>query len=157
MAFGPTEIEELYSQVESHVKATGRFDKVNRHEPKNPPGKKIVAAVWVDRVQPIRQSGLAATTILVVFTIRCYQTMLTEPQDTIDPELMKAMAAVLERLHGDLALGGDSDVRNIEVIGSNSPGLTTHSGYVEMGGRQMFRVFDIACPVVVNDAWVQAY
>ena len=73
------DVEALFTAVESHAMKLGRFDQVNRHDPKNAPGSKLVAAVWVQEIGGSGpESGLASTTARVEFQIRIYNNMLQE-------------------------------------------------------------------------------
>ena len=60
----------IMNAVLSHAAASGYFDRVAGHEPKNAPGNGLSAAVWVDRIGPVPAgSGLAATSALVVLNV----------------------------------------------------------------------------------------
>jgi hypothetical protein len=137
--------------IASHAMATGRFDRVNTHEPKNAPGNGLSVAIWVDSITPT-QSGLAATTARVVYNVRVYTSMLSEPQDAIDPNLIEAADVLLEAYSGDFSLGGN--VRNVDLLGASGPPLSAQAGYLSQDNK-VYRVMTITLPLILNDAWTQ--
>ena len=143
----------LYDSVVSHAMTLGQFERVNAHEPKNAPGNGLSAAVWVQKVGPGRGSGLAATTARVEFSVRVYSNMLQAPEDLIDPNVFKAIDALLTAYSGDFTLGGT--VRAVDVNGMSGAPLEAVAGYLNIDGK-MFRIMTVTLPLVVNDAWVQA-
>jgi hypothetical protein len=79
--------------------------------------------------------------------------MLSEPQDAIDPEMLNAVDVLFTAYNGDFDLGGE--VRNIDLLGQFSNGLSAQAGYINVSGNN-YRVMTITLPMVVNDAWSQA-
>lgn len=146
-------IDDIFDAVVSDVQRSGYFDKVNKHEPKRKPGTGLTAAVWVAGLGPANGHGLAATSALLVFTLRIYSNMLKEPQDMIDPEATRAMANLIRRYHDDFDFGGL--IRNVDLLGATGSSLNAVSGYLEIDDA-MFRVFDLTIPCIVNDVWPQA-
>jgi len=146
-------LQAILDTVASHATRSGYFERVALHEPKCAPGSGVSAAIWVDRVAPLRGgSGLAATSALVVLSIRVYVNMLAEPADATDPGLVSAVDALMTAYSGDFDLGGS--VRNVDLLGAYSEGLTAQAGYLEQDGR-LYRVMVISVPLVLNDAWSQ--
>jgi hypothetical protein len=144
----------ILAQIESHALASGWFERVNRHEPKSSPGNGLTAAIWAQSIGPLPvASGLAATTSLIVFNVRVYTSMLQEPQDEIDPNVLGAVDALISAYSADFELGGN--VRNIDLLGAHSPGLRADAGYLNQDGK-LYRVMTITMPVVVNDLWSQS-
>lgn len=148
MSFDPVP---LFDAVQSHALASGLFERVNTHEPKNAPGEGLTAAIWVQSIGPTK-SGLASTSVRVVFTVRIFQNMLLEPQDAIDPMVLSAVGTLMEAYTGDFTLG--DLVRNVDLMGSGGIALTAQAGYLSIDGKMM-RVMDITLPVIVNDVWTQ--
>lgn len=143
----------LLDRTVSHALALGHFERVNQHEPKNAPGLGLSCAVWVDDIGPARgQSGLNATTARVVLNVRLYTSMLTEPMDDIDPNLMVALDALMGAYSGDFTLGGA--VRNVDLLGATGTPLSARAGYLNQGGK-LYRVMTITLPLIVNDLWEQ--
>jgi hypothetical protein len=137
--------------VVSHAMASGRFDAVNGHEPKNPPSTGgLTAAVWTDRVTPVRSSGLNSLSVLLVFNVRIYASAVSEPPDAIDPDMLAAVDDLCAAYTGDFELGGL--VRHVDLLGINGTPLDVRAGYLRQDGIE-FRVMTIALPVVVNDLW----
>jgi hypothetical protein len=138
--------------VASHALRLGMFDRVNTHEPKAAPGNGITCAVWVDRVVPVRKSGLNSTSVCLVFNLRLFTSMLAEPQDMIDQNLTLALDALMVAFNGDYELGGL--VREVDIFGMNGVGLNAQAGYVEQDKR-IYRVVTVTLPLSMNDVWSQ--
>lgn len=144
----------ILAAVGSHAAASGRFDRVSGFEPKNAPGNGLSFAVWVDRIVPLPgASGLATTAALVVLNARLYTNMLADPPDAIDPALVGATDALMTAYSGDFELGGQ--VRNVDVLGAHSEGLSAQAGYLEQDGK-LYRITTLSVPLVVNDVWSQS-
>jgi hypothetical protein len=147
--------QDIFDRLADHALASGIFDRVNQHEPKNKPGRGLTCARWVDRVEPARaRSGLTATSARVVVNVRIYTNMLQNPQDAIDPAVLDATDKMMELYTGDFELG--SDERFIDVLGmTQGHALDAQSGYINID-NMTYRVMTISVPVIVNDAWTQA-
>lgn len=136
----------------SHAMACGLFERVNQHEPKNAPGNGLSCAVWADTVRPSVTSGLAATSVQVIYKLRIYTNMLSEPQDAIDPQVLNAVDVLMGELLGDYDLGGT--VMCVDVRGIAGVRMDAQAGYITQGGVQM-RVMTITLPTLVNDVWTE--
>lgn len=147
------DIDTILDQVISHAAASGYFERVNGHEPKSAPGNGLTAAVWVDRIEPINVSGLANTSGRVTVNVRLYTSFIGEPQDAIDPNLVKAMDALLTAYAGHFTLG--ANVRCVDIRGMAGVKLTAQAGYLTVD-RTVYRVITITIPILVNDLWPEA-
>jgi hypothetical protein len=148
------DIDALLDVVVSHALASGYFDQVNQHEPKNAPGHGLTAAVWVDDIRSVLgSSGLNSTSALIVFHVRLYTSMLQEPQDAIDPNMVKALNALFNAYAGDFELGGEA--RMVDLRAAEGQPLSAKAGYLNQD-QTLYRVFTISLPVIVNDAWDEA-
>lgn len=146
-------LDDILDAVVSDAQRSGYFEKVNTHEPKKAPRTGLTAAIWVQAIEPIAlASGLASTSARITFTLRVYQNMLMEPQDMIDPRMMKAVSNLIRRYHDDFDFAGA--IRNVDLLGQFGIALSAQSGYLEVD-NQMFRIMDITIPCIVNDVWVQ--
>lgn len=146
-------IDPIFDAVVSDIQRSGYFDKVNMHEPKRKPGRGLTAAVWVQSMDPIGQiSGLASTSGRVVFMVRLYANMLQEPQDAMDPNMIKATSNIIRRYHDDFDFGGM--IRNVDLLGAFGIALAAQAGYLEQDDT-MFRIMDITVPCLINDIWPQ--
>lgn len=147
--------QDLVDRVASKAKATGLFDRVNKHEPKNKPGRGLTAAIWVDRIEPASsRSGLASTSARVVLNLRIYTNMLQNPQDAIDPAVMRATDVMMTELSGDFDLGGRD--RWIDLLGATQGHeLYAQSGYINID-NMVYRVMTLTVPIIVENAWTQA-
>jgi hypothetical protein len=161
--FNDAAINQVIDKLVSYALATGRFDSVNQHEPKNAPGTEMSCSVWADIISPYH-SGLNSTSIVVDFQMRVYMSFTSKPYDMIDPKIMAAVTDIMGALSGDFNFGGVADVRFIDLLGATrgssgggggrSQGLSARAGYVELD-RHMYRVMTIFVPVVINDAFTQ--
>ena len=147
-------IAAILDAIVSHALASGHFERVNGHEPKSAPGNGLTAAVWAQEVGPVPAgSGLQMTSGLLVFNVRLYTPMISEPQDAIDPALLAAVDALMGAYSGDFELGGNA--RCVDLLGQAGTPLSARAGYLEQN-KTIYRVFTITLPVIVNDAWEQA-
>lgn len=138
----------------SHASASGHFDQVNGHEPVQPPASGgLTAGVWVDRVTPVRSSGLDSVTALVVLNVRLYTSAQQLPLDAIDPAIVAAVDALCTAYVGDFTLGGL--VRQVDVFGTYGQSLDVRAGYLAQDGTVQ-RVMTITLPTIVNDLWEEA-
>jgi hypothetical protein len=133
--------------------ASGHFERVNQFEPVNAPGHGLTCGVWVERVVPVRSSGLNSVSTLVVFSVRVYTATLSDPPDAIDPNMVAAVDALGSAYSGDFTLG--DLVRNVDIFGAHGQSLDARAGYVEQDGV-LYRVMTITLPVIVNDLWTEA-
>jgi hypothetical protein len=145
-------ISGILDGVVSHAMASGHFEQVNGHEPANAPSLGLTAAVWTDSIQAIRSSGLASTSAVLVFNVRIYTSVQSEPADAIDPNLITAVDDLCAAYIDGFTF--DGLVRSIDVLGQHSQGLLVRAGYVQQSGA-VFRVMTITLPVIVNDLWEQ--
>jgi hypothetical protein len=154
MAFDETAVFTVFDKVVSYCMTTNRFDFVNQHEPKSTPGTGVSCSVWVQTIGPVRTSGLAATSGLVVLQARIYMNFRSEPYDIIDPKVLAAAADIMGALSGDFNFGTAANVREVDLLGAYGPGLSAAAGYIEID-RQIFRVMTITVPIIINDMFTQ--
>ena len=153
MAGVGVDFEALFDGLISHQAASGFFEVVARHEPKNPPGQGITCASWFQRMLPSqRVSGLNVTSLYLEFVTRLYTNMLAEDQDEIDPQVLRATGHLFRLYSEDFELGGR--VMEVDLLGSHGQPLEAKAGYLAMG-RVLYRVFDVITPLVVADVWDQ--
>lgn len=142
----------LIGAVRDHALTTGLFERVNGHEPKNAPGNGLTAAVWVQDIGPVLSSGLAKTSARLALNVRIYSSMLQEPQDAIDPNIVSAVDDLFTAYSSDFELGGN--VRCVDLLGMAGAPLSAQAGYLEQD-KKLFRVMTITLPLIVDDAWDQ--
>lgn len=144
----------LVDQLLSHAGQLGVFDRVLDYEPVAAPGDGITAAIWFLTAKPARgSSGLGATTVVVNCVARLYRPMLTQPQGSLETNMMTALSALMGAYSSDFDLGGL--VRQIDLLGQFGPPLSSQGAYQNFEGAQ-YRVITVTVPVVVNDAWPQS-
>lgn len=141
--------------IVAHALTSGRFERVNGHDPDSPPGTGLTVAVWSDYIGPAPSgSGLAATTARVVFMVRIYSSVMQEPQDDIDPNLDAACDALMTAYSADFELGGL--VRNVDLLAQTGAAMSAQAGWVTYPNGALYRTKTITLPVIVNDAWPQS-
>lgn len=147
----PLNILGITDAVVSHAMTSGRFETINGHEPKNAPSTGgLTAAVWSERVTPVRSSGLDTLSVLLVFNVRIYASAVSEPPDAIDPDMLAAVDDLCAAYTGDFTLGGL--VRHVDLLGIHGQPLDVRAGYLQQDGL-LYRVLTISLPVIVNDLW----
>lgn len=145
------DIKDLREQVLTGLATSGCFETVVGHEPKAAPARNnVTAAVWNVGMTFVQSSGLAALSARVEIQVRIYTSMLTEPQDDIDPAVMFAADQFIQYVTSDFDLG--SRARYIDFLGADGEGFRASSGYLTQD-QKPFRVMDIFIPVIVNDAY----
>lgn len=158
MSFDAAAAQNLFDLVQSKVLATGYFSAADTAEPKAAPADELTAAIWIDRITPVRTSGLNSTSALVVFLIRIYTNMLQDPQDNIDPRVTQAASQIINDFSEDFELVDPQTsaptVREVDLLGAYGPGLSAQAGYISIS-QVMYRVMTITLPIVVNDCWAQ--
>jgi hypothetical protein len=143
--------KDLIETVASHAMATGYFDQVNQHEAKNGPGTSMVCDVTILSGRALAlASGLDATSAMIVMSVVVYQSMLKEPQDDIDGEIMDAIDSLINRYCGDFTL--DGLIRNVDIKGAYGQELSWTMGHIDKS-KQPVRAAEIFLPLVINDAW----
>ena len=146
----------IVSAFITHLQASGKFDQALAHEPKNPPtGSGVTAGVMVQSIEPVPNifGALAATSVRVLFMVRLYRNMLTEPQDDIDGQMLDAVDSIAGLVSGDFTLGDRVDF--VDLLGQGGIGLQADFGYATLG-QTVFRIADVSVPVIIGDLWTQA-
>ena len=148
------DVDGITSSVQSHAQTLGLFEQVTLHEPKAKPQAGMTCAIWPQDIGPATgSSGLVSTSVLMVMNVRLYTPMLQEPYDAIDPDMLKAVSALLGAYSGAFTLEGQ--IREVDLLGEFGTPLSAQAGYVNQDGR-LFRIMTIRLPLVVNDVWGQA-
>jgi hypothetical protein len=147
------DIASILDAVVSHALASGCFEQVNGHEPKDAPPAGLTAAVWPQTLGPARgSSGLASTSVRIGLTVRLYSGLTQEPGDAIDPAMVAALDTLMAAYSGDYDLGGL--VREVDLLGAFGDPLGGQAGYLVQAG-EAYRVWDITLPLICNDLWDQ--
>jgi ATP phosphoribosyltransferase regulatory subunit HisZ len=154
MTFNADSVSTVFDKVISFALATGDFDSVNGHEPKSAPGNGITCAVWAQMIEPIRAGGLAMTSGRVTLEQRIYTNFIQQPFDAIDPNVMAAVANLMDAYSGDFNFGGDAEVRNVDLLGAYGTALSAQAGYIDID-KKIYRVMTLTVPVIINDMFAQ--
>jgi hypothetical protein len=156
--FNDAAVDEVFDRVFSYLMATGRFSTVNGHEPKSAPtDNDITCALWVQNIKPVRSSGLAMTSGVLMLQVRIYMEFTSQPYDAIDPNILKAVMAIMATFSADFQLGAEgaqADVRAVDLLGMTGVPLSAQAGYVEID-RKMYRVMTVFLPIIINDMFAQ--
>lgn len=151
------DLPDLMSELRSVVMRLGHFDDCGAHEPREAPNNALYAAFWLASVRPARAaSGLASTSTIVTVTGRIYVPAgdgVSLPYDRIDQRMFAAADRLLAAFCAKFTLGGR--VRNVDIFGAHSPGLSAEAGYAAFGGARgkKFRIMTITLPLIVNDMY----
>ncbi len=147
------DINGILDVIVTHAQSTGHFQTVNEHESKQASTNSITAGVWVERIDPIKSSGLNSTSVRLELEMRILGSTMTEPQDDIDSNMTLAVDDLFTAFIGDFELGGEA--RHIDIFGAHGQPLGVRVGYLNVDGREM-RVFQIRIPIIINDVWDEA-
>jgi hypothetical protein len=149
----PININQIQDLIVSHAMSTGYFQYVNEYESKQAGTNGITAGIWIERLTPIKSSGLSNTSVRLELQMRIYASTYTEPYDDIDANLLIATDAFFTDLIGDFQLGGEA--RHIDIFGAHGRPLEADVGWMNLDGKE-FRVFQIRIPVIIDDIWSQS-
>lgn len=149
----PLDLVGLFNAVETDALTSGLFDTVSGHEAKSAPGHGMHYQVWAGEITPVQASGLDTTSVRVVIYGRVLCSMLREPLDLIETDLLYSVDRLMAAYSGQfqLALG---NVREIDLLGIHGVPLGAKPGYISID-HTMFRCADITIPIIVNDVWGQ--
>lgn len=142
--------EAILQALSSETKQLGIYDRVLRHEPKNPPGDGLTCSIYMTSLAPVMASGLNRTAALMIVGVRAQLPMLTEPQDDVDLRVTRAVDKTIESYCGAFTLGGL--IRAVDIKGMAGTPIRVDYGYLDQGGT-LYRFGEITTPLIVNDAW----
>lgn len=144
------DIDGILNVVATHAQNTGWFQTVVEHPSKQSATNGITAGVWIERIDPIKSSGLSSVSVRLELEMHVVGSTMAEPYDDIDTNLTKAVDALFTAYIGDFELGGEA--RHIDVFGAYGQPLGIRVGYLNSSGREV-RVFQIRIPIIINDVW----
>lgn len=149
----------IYGALLSHAQQLRLFETVDDHEPLNPPGAGLSCAIMLGPLEPVRASGLAATSGRLEFQVRVYSPRLALPASGIDRKMMQAVTTLMNAYSGDFDLltGNVAAglVRNIDLLGAYGVPLRGQPGWLVHDGAH-YRVYEITLPLILNDIWSQS-
>ena len=149
----PLDISTPRNVLTSHAQALGIFGQVLKHEPLSAPGSGLTYAVWGGDIDPLpAASGLASTSVRVIFNGRLYLPADTEPPDGVDIQLTDAAIDLMGTYTGDFTLGGS--VRNIDLLGEFGERMRARLGYLDIGSTT-YRIATLTIPTIFSNAWGQ--
>src|SRR5712691_1385637 len=152
MIFDDAAVHDVFDKLQSHAMTLGLFETVNTHEAKGAPGNGLWCAIWVQRIGPVRSSGMAATSGRLELMARVGSNFIAKPEDGIDPNILSAVTTLIGKYSSNFTLGGT--VREIDLLGAEGVPLSAQAGYLDISGK-FFRIMDITVPIVINDLWSQ--
>lgn len=148
----------IYDSLLSHAQSLKVFDHVGDHEPLSPPGAGLTLAIMLGPVEPVRSSGLAATSGRLEFQARIYSPRVALPAGGIDRKMLQACTTLLNAYTGDFDLltGNIAAglVRNVDLLGAYGTPLRGQPGWLVQDGAH-YRIYEITLPLVLNDIWGQ--
>ena len=148
-------IFDAHQAVFAHLRNLGIFDKVAKHEPANVPGKGIYAAMWFDDGELQQElSSLTAAGAQHVVKVRMYKNATSEPQDSIDLDLIAALDGVIAALVADHTLGGS--VFSVDVLGAYGDAINWATDYVDFGQNKWYRIVDLFVPLTLEGTYSYA-
>lgn len=137
----------LFKALQSYAKELALFQNVDTHEPANAPGNRLYCSITLGGIKAIPSSGLASVSGQVTFLVRVWSAAMQRPLDSIDPEVLNAVSALMGAFSGGFTLG--ETIRNIDLMA-----MTAQPGFVDFEGKQ-FRVAEISVGAVINDMWTE--
>lgn len=150
MALGTRDI---LDKLTSHALGLGVFESVNTFKVDEPAGTGITCGIWVDDITPLKSSGLASTSVRLLFKVRLFSSTEAAPESYLEEAMTDATDVLLTAYSGDFDLG--ATVRAVDLLGAEGVPLSANAHFMNLSGV-VFRVMDIAIPVLVNDAWEQS-
>jgi hypothetical protein len=100
-----------------------------------------------------RFSGLDASSGRVAFRVRIGTSMLQEPQDSIDPNLLTAATFLMTEYSGHFTL--DGKIAFVDLLGAYGVTLMLRAAYITLQQRVQ-RVMEIVLPCIVDSMWTQS-
>jgi hypothetical protein len=147
--FDTSDVNALFSALESHALKLGIFRRVNTHDSENAPGDGISCSIILGPIAASgAMSGLGSVSGTITFLVMVWNPMMQKPLDGVDPAILTAVSTLLNEYSGNFTLGGT--VRDIDLLN-----LRAEPVYVEQEGKQ-FRVEQISLPIAINDLWVMS-
>jgi hypothetical protein len=149
----------IIDTIVSHAQRLGVYDSVVGHEPDSPPASGMSAAViWSYLGPAVGKSGLRSTTGLFTVQVRAYCSMLQEPEDQIDPALLRASSRLMAALSADIDLGivdvDGAEAAWVDLLGMSGSKLETTPGYMQHGDVT-YRIATTTVPIIIDDLWLQ--
>lgn len=136
-----------------HLQATGLFESVQDHESTSAGIGGMWADVWVGGIKPVaEQSGLAATSALLVLTVRIYLNAMAPAAGSLEQTITGAADQLLLAYNESFTF--DGHVNWIDLLGQYGTSLSSVGGYVTVSNTQ-YRCMTITVPCVIDDVWPQ--
>jgi hypothetical protein len=143
--------------ITSHISASGYVNDVQVGEPISVPdaNDRIFVGVWMTSASVVEVT-LSTTVEIHITNVRLYKrAALGQGDDSgdVEKDLALAVSQISSDLIGEYDLGGS--VRNIDMAGQYSEGMTATWGYVQIA-QTVFRMVDLVVPLIVDDSASQA-
>lgn len=139
---------------------TGLFTQAKIGESKSAPSNEGLSLdVFGMTMTPLAEnSGLVAASARVEFQLRIMKDMMTQPQDSIDFDVLAAADELINAFAGGYTL--DGEVFAVDVLGAYGESLRAAAGYITIGGAsgqggggRTFRTMDVFVPIVIDNCW----
>jgi hypothetical protein len=86
--------------------------------------------------------------------VRIYSSLISIPNDAIDPNIVIATSTLFDKFANDFDLGGLA--RNIDFFGIHGTPMDAQAGYLAQQGGVVNRVMTITLPIIINDVWTES-
>ena len=148
MTFTKAQAVALFDSVQSAAQGLALFQGVDKHEPENAPGTRLYCSIMLGPMVPKpAASGLNSVSGQITLLVRVWSWAMQRPLDDVDPEVVAAVAALMNELAGEFTLGGT--VRNIDLFS-----MSAEPAWTEFEGKQ-FRVMTLTVPIIINDMFAE--
>ena len=147
--FTAAEAKALFEAIRSAAKKLAIFTgDIPTHDPESPPPGRLNCSISLGPVKSLpADSGLDAITGQVTLMVHVWSPAMQRPLDSIDPEVLGAVSALMGAFAGGFTLSGT--VRNIDLAQ-----MGAQPGYVDFEGKQL-RTAVITLPIIIDDMWAE--
>lgn len=140
-------IKDTLLYLQTLLQGLASLSTVQIGEPMAPPVDKTASIFMMDNVQS--STTLSGTIEDYGIQIRVYYNALHEPTQDIEFDTQQAASDIVVALAANFTLGGE--VRAVDFAGENGGKVTVRWGHLDVSGT-MYRVVDIAVPLIVDDS-----
>ena len=147
----------IYSAVQDFALQSGLFTSTEDHEGRNAPGQGLSCQVLMGTIEPVRASGLNATSARMEFTVRVSAPRMQTPDGATDQAVMYVGAYLIGAFTNDFdvdELEPEGLVREIDVLGAHGDALKFEPGWLAQDGSP-YRVGELTLPLILNDVFPQ--
>lgn len=145
--FTAAQAQALFTAIQSYAEQLGVFQAAETADPRNAPGNRLFCSITLGPIRPVTSSGLASVSGQVTLLVRVWSSELQKPYESVDPEVLAVVCALMGQFAGGFTLGGT--VRDVDLFS-----MTAQPAYVDFEGKP-FRVVEISVGIVINDMFAE--